>query len=35
MWRFKFSAWAVVLLMTAFSFGACDNDDDDTFCSAQ
>ena len=31
MWRFKFSAWAVVLLMTALSFGACDNDDDDTF----
>lgn len=31
MWRFKFSAWVVVLLMAAFSFGACDNDDDDTF----
>ena len=31
MWRFKFSAWAVVLMMTALSFGACDNDDDDTF----
>ena len=31
MWRFKFSAWAVVLLMTALFFGACDNDDDDTF----
>ena len=31
MWRFKFSAWVVVLLMSAFSFGACDNDDDDTF----
>ena len=29
MWRFKFSAWAVVLMMTALSFGACDNDDDD------
>ena len=28
MWRFKFSAWAVVLMMTALSFGACDNDDD-------
>ncbi|MRY91529.1 ribosome biogenesis protein, partial [Parabacteroides distasonis] len=31
MWRFKFSAWAVVLMMTALLFGACDNDDDDTF----
>lgn len=31
MWRFKFGAWAVVLMMTALLFGACDNDDDDTF----
>lgn len=28
MLNFKFSAWAVVLIMTAFSFSACDDDDD-------
>lgn len=27
MLNFKFSAWAVVLIMTAFSFSACDDDD--------
>lgn len=33
MLNFKFSAWAVVLIMTAFSFSACDDDDsvDDTY----
>lgn len=29
MWKFKFGAWAVVLMMTALSFSACSDDDDD------
>ena len=29
MWRFKFGAWAVVLMMTVLLFGACSDDDDD------
>lgn len=28
MWKFKFGAWAVVLMMTALSFSACSDDDD-------
>lgn len=31
MWKFKFSAWAVILIMTALSFSACDDDDNDTY----
>lgn len=27
MWRFKFGAWTVVLMMTVFSFGACSEDE--------
>ncbi|WP_277135429.1 MULTISPECIES: PepSY-like domain-containing protein [Bacteroides] len=29
MWKFKFGAWAVLLMMTALSFSACSDDDDD------
>ena len=29
MWKFKFGAWAVMLMMTALSFSACSDDDDD------
>lgn len=29
MWRFKFGAWAVMLMMTVLLFGACSDDDDD------
>lgn len=28
MWKFKFGAWAVLLMMTALSFSACSDDDD-------
>lgn len=29
MLRFKFGAWAVVLMLAALSFGACSDEDDD------
>lgn len=29
MWKFKFGAWAVVLMMTALSFSACSEDESD------
>ena len=31
MLKFKFGAWAVVLMLTAFSFSACDDNDDETY----
>lgn len=30
MWKIKFVAWAVVLMMAALSFGACSGDSEDT-----
>ena len=33
MLKFKFGAWAVVLMLTAFSFSACDDNDDETYCT--
>ena len=31
MLKFKFGAWAVVLMLTALSFSACDDNDDETY----